>query len=80
MSQIRRSGLQTEVINFYRICCRAVRKKPIEAQNRFQQFVRSQFRQHTISPRDHNMIEYMLRKGKRQLEVYENDSVKDIHS
>ncbi|CAB4436421.1 unnamed protein product [Rhizophagus irregularis] len=80
MSQIRRSGLQTEVINFYRKCCRAVRKKPIETQNRFQQFVRSQFRQHTILPRDHNMIEYMLRKGKRQLEVYENDSVKDIHS
>ncbi|RGB28840.1 hypothetical protein C1646_767329 [Rhizophagus diaphanus] len=80
MSQIRRSGLQTEVINFYRKCCRAVRKKPIETQNRFQQFVRSQFRQHIISPRDHNFIEYMLRKGKRQLEVYENDSVKDIHS
>lgn len=29
MSQIRRSGLQTEVINFYRKCFRAVRKKPI---------------------------------------------------
>ncbi|RIA99119.1 hypothetical protein C1645_811860 [Glomus cerebriforme] len=80
MSQIRRSGLQNEVIKFYRKCCRAVLKKPIETQNRFQQFVRSQFRQHDISPRDHSVIEYMLRRGQKQLEAYESDSVKDINS
>ncbi|CAG8753112.1 12501_t:CDS:2 [Funneliformis caledonium] len=76
---ISRSGLQNEVINFYRKCCRAIRKKPIESRYRFQQFVRSQFRQYDISPRDHNAIEYMLRRGQRQLEAYESDSVKDVN-
>ena len=33
---------------------------------------------HKISPRDHSAIEYLLRRGKRQLEAYQDDSVKDI--
>ncbi|CAG8656889.1 7760_t:CDS:2, partial [Acaulospora morrowiae] len=41
---------------------------------------RTQFRQHDITPRDHAAIEYLLRRGKRQLEAYEGDSVKDIYT
>ncbi|CAG8669504.1 hypothetical protein C2G38_2159084 [Gigaspora rosea] len=76
---IRRSRLQIEVIRFYRECCKAIKRKPPETQIRFQQFLRSQFRQHKISSKDHEAIEYLLRRGKRQLESYQSDSIKDIN-
>ncbi|CAH1768399.1 11201_t:CDS:2, partial [Entrophospora sp. SA101] len=70
---ILKSGLQKEVIDFYRQCCRAIRKKSTETRPRFQEFVRIQFRQHKISSKDHSAIEYLLRRGKRQLEAYQDD-------
>ncbi|CAG8479773.1 4198_t:CDS:2 [Dentiscutata heterogama] len=75
---IRRSKLQIEVIRFYRECCKAIKRKPPETQIRFQQFLRFQFRQHRISPKDHAAIEYLLRRGKKQLETYQSDSIKDV--
>ncbi|CAG8433347.1 1556_t:CDS:2 [Diversispora eburnea] len=68
-TKIRHSGLQIEVINFYRKCFRAIRKKPLETRNRFRNFVRTQFQQHNLLPKDHSAIEYLLRRGKRQLEA-----------
>ncbi|EEB94020.1 hypothetical protein MPER_07245, partial [Moniliophthora perniciosa FA553] len=63
---LRRSGLQKEVLALYR--------RP-----KFSLFVRYTFRTNAsnISPRDVGTIEHLLRKGKRQLEMYEAPSVKD---
>ncbi|KAL0073201.1 NADH dehydrogenase 1 alpha subcomplex subunit 6 NDUFA6 [Phycomyces blakesleeanus] len=76
---VRRSGLQQEVINFYRQCFRATLQKPKENRARFQAFVRNEFRNHKIRKSDFTTIEYMLRRGKRQLEAYSSPSIKDIH-
>ncbi|RKP06972.1 hypothetical protein THASP1DRAFT_17748 [Thamnocephalis sphaerospora] len=74
----RKSGLQLEVLHFYRACMRAVRTKPEAAQPRFRQFVRQQFRRHDLRPADVAAIEHLLRIGKRQLESYGHPSVRNI--
>ncbi|KAI9478478.1 MAG: hypothetical protein EXX96DRAFT_571044 [Benjaminiella poitrasii] len=76
---LKRSGLQIEVINFYRKCFRAAREKPIEARPRFYAFIRKEFKEHNIRKSDFATIEYMLRKGQKQFEAYSQKGVKDIH-
>ena len=49
-----------------------------DSRPRFRAFVQSQFRQHAMSFRDHNAIEYFLRRGRRQLEAYQNGSIQDV--
>ncbi|KAI8143452.1 hypothetical protein BJV82DRAFT_94063 [Fennellomyces sp. T-0311] len=75
----RRSGLQQQVVNFYRECFRAARQKPIETRARFYTYIRREFRAHDIRKNDFTTIEYMLRRGKRQLEAYSSPSIQDIH-
>ncbi|KAI9030072.1 hypothetical protein CLU79DRAFT_733938 [Phycomyces nitens] len=76
---VRRSGLQQEVINLYRQCFRATLQKPKENRAHFQAFIRNEFRHHQIRKSDFATIEYMLRRGKRQLETYSSPSIRDIH-
>ncbi|KAG2362133.1 hypothetical protein BDR07DRAFT_1358066 [Suillus spraguei] len=75
----RKSGLQKEVLALYRRALRMVRTKPALTQPSFLLFVRYNF--HTqassISPRDIAAIEHLLRRGRRQLEMYEQPSVRD---
>jgi len=58
---------------------RMVRTKPALTQPKFLLFLRYTF--HTqassVSPRNVTAIEHLLRRGKRQLEMYEQPSVKD---
>ncbi|KAI9319878.1 hypothetical protein BX666DRAFT_1917072 [Dichotomocladium elegans] len=75
----RRSGLQQQVINLYRECFRAARTKPAETRPRFHAFIRREFRAHNIRKSDFGTIEYMLRRGKKQLESYSHPSIQDIH-
>ncbi|KAH8554984.1 hypothetical protein BGW37DRAFT_219178 [Umbelopsis sp. PMI_123] len=76
---VRRSGLQQDVINLYRACFRAARQKPLENRQHFYTFIRQQFRQHELKRNDFATIEYMLRRGKRQLETYSSPSIQDVH-
>ncbi|KAG1822982.1 uncharacterized protein BJ212DRAFT_1263387 [Suillus subaureus] len=75
----RKSGLQKEVLALYRRALRMVRTKPASTQPKFHLFVRYNF--HTqassVSPRDVTVIEHLLRRGRRQLEMYEQPSVRD---
>ncbi|KAG2151390.1 hypothetical protein DEU56DRAFT_727883 [Suillus clintonianus] len=75
----RKSGLQKEVLALYRRALRMVRTKPVLTQPKFLLFVRYNF--HTqvssVSPRDVAAIEHLLRRGRRQLEMYEQPSVRD---
>ncbi|KAG1774813.1 hypothetical protein EV702DRAFT_470278 [Suillus placidus] len=76
---VRKSGLQKEVLALYRRALRMVRTKPALTQPKFLLFVRYNF--HTqassVSPRDVAAIEHLLRRGRRQLEMYEQPSVRD---
>ncbi|RDB18007.1 Succinate dehydrogenase assembly factor 1, mitochondrial [Hypsizygus marmoreus] len=76
---VRRSGLQRDVLALYRRALRMVNTKPPNARPKFLLFVRFAFRTSAsnISPRNVSAIEHLLRKGGRQLEMYEDDAVKD---
>ena len=56
-----------------------VKTKPKPTQDKFLLYVRYTFRQNalSVSNRDVNAIEHLLRKGTRQLEMYEDTGVKD---
>ncbi|PHH65472.1 hypothetical protein CDD81_2252 [Ophiocordyceps australis] len=75
----RLSGLQKEVLSLYRQCLRESRKKPQYSRARFESFVRTEFsRNLSMDKRDFAAIEFLLRKGRRQLSVYAAPNVKDI--
>ncbi|KAK2005067.1 hypothetical protein LX36DRAFT_649017 [Colletotrichum falcatum] len=81
MSVARRglSGLQREVLSLYRQCIREIRKKPENAQPHFQTFARAEFDMYiTVDKRDFSVVEHLLRKGRRQLEMYSSPSIKDV--
>ncbi|KAI6044809.1 hypothetical protein EDC04DRAFT_2560824 [Pisolithus marmoratus] len=75
------SGLQREVLALYRRALRMVRTKPLHAQDRFSLFVRYTFhvQASAVSPRKVSAIEHLLRRGRRQIELYENPSIRDCH-
>ncbi|KAI8376283.1 uncharacterized protein BYT42DRAFT_574081 [Radiomyces spectabilis] len=76
---LKRSGLQQQVINFYRECFRAARAKPQANRPHFYAYIRREFRAYNVRKTDFATIEYLLRKGKRQLETYAQKGIQDIH-
>ncbi|KAI1750895.1 hypothetical protein F4782DRAFT_227421 [Xylaria castorea] len=78
---MRLSGLQKEVVSLYRNCLRASRRKPKETRPHFEAFARYEFDKNImIDKRDFAAIEFLLRKGRRQLDVYSAPGIKDIRS
>ncbi|KAK3300838.1 complex 1 protein-domain-containing protein [Chaetomium fimeti] len=76
---MRLSGLQKEVLSLYRQCVRECRKKPEASRKHFQVFARNEFEKNMgIDKRDFGAVEFLLRKGRRQLEIYSSPGVKDI--
>ncbi|KAH8905313.1 hypothetical protein BR93DRAFT_929559 [Coniochaeta sp. PMI_546] len=76
---MRLSGLQREVLSLYRSCLRASRKKPKETRSHFEHFARTEFEKNIhINKKDFAAVEFLVRKGKRQLEVYSSPGIKDI--
>ncbi|KAH7885346.1 hypothetical protein F5I97DRAFT_1937573 [Phlebopus sp. FC_14] len=75
----RKSGLQREVLALYRRALRMVRTKPVHAQPKFLLFVRFSFHMQaaSVTPRNVAAIEHLIRRGRRQIEMYENSSIKD---
>jgi len=75
------SGLQMEVLNLYKRALRITRTKPMETRAKFDILIRYTFRTHasSVNPRQISAIEHLLRKGKRQLEIYEAPLVKDCY-
>lgn len=72
----RLSGLQRDVLSLYRRCLRAAGTKPTSTRTQFQAFARREFEQYlTLDKKDFNAIEYLLRKGTRQLEQYAESNV-----
>ncbi|KAH6650272.1 complex 1 protein-domain-containing protein [Chaetomium tenue] len=76
---MRLSGLQKEVLSLYRQCVRECRKKPEASRKHFQVFARNEFEKNMkIDKRDFAAVEFLLRKGRRQLDMYSSPGVKDI--
>ncbi|CAK7568447.1 MAG: hypothetical protein SEPTF4163_006437 [Sporothrix epigloea] len=75
----RLSGLQREVLSLYRQSLRASRQKPEDSRAHFKDYARSEFVRHRdLEKRDFGAIEFLLRKGRRQLEVMSSARIKDI--
>ncbi|KAJ5712366.1 hypothetical protein N7493_008834 [Penicillium malachiteum] len=75
----RLSGLQRDVLSLYRKCLRAIRTKPTESRSNFKRYARAEFQKHiSVSKKDFNTIEYLLRKGHRQLEMYASPGIRNI--
>jgi len=73
------SGLQRAVFSLYRRCLRSAMKKPEETRQNFVVFAREEFKRNAeIDKKDFGAIEHLLRKGQRQLEIYENPSIRNI--
>ncbi|PSR97560.1 complex 1 protein-domain-containing protein [Coniella lustricola] len=75
----RLSGLQKQVLVLYRNCLRQARKKPDATRRHFEAFARAEFNKNlAIEKRDFAAIEFLLRKGQRQLEAYSAPGIRDI--
>ncbi|KAK3067507.1 hypothetical protein LTR53_015583 [Teratosphaeriaceae sp. CCFEE 6253] len=75
----RLSGLQKDVLVLYRRCLRACRSKPADTRQNFESFARREFAKHMdVGKKDFSTIEFLLRKGNRQLEIYEQPGVRNI--
>ncbi|KAJ5739713.1 Complex 1 LYR protein [Penicillium manginii] len=72
----RLSGLQREVLSLYRSCLREIRNKPaVGVVLRFS----AEFQKHlSVNKKDFSTVEYLLRKGHRQLEMYASPGIRNI--
>jgi len=76
---VRHSGLQRSVLNLYRKCLRVAGRKPIDTRDNFRRFAREEFRANAgINKKDFSTIEYLLRKGQRQLDIYSSEGVRNV--
>ncbi|MCJ1305389.1 hypothetical protein MMC08_008203 [Hypocenomyce scalaris] len=76
---MRLSGLQKEVVSLYRKCFREARKKPADVRENFRNYARTEFKKNTaLDKKDFSAIEYLLRKGQRQLEIYSSPGIKNV--
>ncbi|PHH93145.1 hypothetical protein CDD83_26 [Cordyceps sp. RAO-2017] len=76
---MRLSGLQKEVLALYRQCLRETRHKPEGVRSHFRSYARAEFaRNLSVDKRDFAAIEFLLRKGRRQLDVYSSPGIKDV--
>lgn len=75
----RLSGLQRDVLSLYRNCLRAARKKPSDTRHNFEAFARKEFEHNVnVDKKDFSAIEFLLRKGSRQLDIYAAPGVRNI--
>ncbi|KAI9053258.1 hypothetical protein LZ554_002225 [Drepanopeziza brunnea f. sp. 'monogermtubi'] len=75
---MRLSGLQRDVLSLYRKCLRVCRTKG-EARIHFEKYARNEFNKAIgLDKKDFSAIEYLMRKGQRQLEMYSSPGIKDI--
>jgi succinate dehydrogenase assembly factor 1 len=75
----RLSGLQKDVLSLYRRCLRAARSKPSDTRPNFETFARREFdRNASMDRKDFGAVEFMLRKGERQLEMYSAPNITNV--
>ncbi|TVY51998.1 Succinate dehydrogenase assembly factor 1, mitochondrial [Lachnellula cervina] len=76
---MKHSGLQREVLSLYRTCLRESRKKPANTRLHFELYARTEFDKSIgLDKKDFGAIEYLLRKGRRQVDMYSSPGIRDI--
>lgn len=74
------SGLQKDVIHLYRQSVRLCYKKPIDKRLHFLNYVHNEFHKNDyLKRKDFTTVEYLLRVGKKKVEMLADPSVKDIN-
>ncbi|KAF7314453.1 hypothetical protein MKEN_00918100 [Mycena kentingensis (nom. inval.)] len=73
------SGLQREVLSLYRRTLRVPRTKPPTTRTRWSIMLRYTFRIQAAraKPTEFSTVEYLLRAGRRQVDMFADPSVKD---
>jgi hypothetical protein len=75
----RHSGLQKQVLSMYAAFLRVIRTKQPEGQPGLRQVVGTEFRRGAQVPKsDFRLIEHLIRKGGRQLELLKSDNIQSI--
>ncbi|KAI9034567.1 hypothetical protein DFJ74DRAFT_649885 [Hyaloraphidium curvatum] len=76
----RQTGLQREVLRLYRAFLVCIRDKPDAARAPLHQWVGSQFRANAanVQVKDITAIEFLLRKGRRSLEMLEDKNTEGV--
>ncbi|XP_078171784.1 uncharacterized protein LOC144565870 [Carex rostrata] len=74
------SGMQKQVLSLYRGFLRAARSKATEDRERIHSVVSAEFRNNArnVDRRNFIYIEYLLRRGKRQLEQLKDPGTKGL--
>lgn len=62
------SGLQKQVLQFYKKCLLAAKQKPNREEA--MAFVRNEFRSAPVKRSEFRRIEFLLRQGEKQLKLY----------
>jgi len=79
MAAPRHSGMQRRVLALYRAFWRMARSKPAESRSAFEALVRQEFRRNMNVPRGNtSAIEFLLRRGERQLNMLRSADVKGL--
>ncbi len=74
------SGIQLQVLRLYKEFMKTARRKPSDAQHRFIDEIRTGFgRNKSINSRNISTIEFLLRKGRSQLNWMKDENVIDIY-
>ncbi|OMO89132.1 Complex 1 LYR protein [Corchorus capsularis] len=78
----RLSGMQKQVLSLYRGFLRAARSKPTEDRRQIESVVSAEFRRNSkqIDRKNFLYIEYLLRRGKKQLDQLKNPDTMGISS
>ncbi|KAJ7069785.1 hypothetical protein C8F01DRAFT_976969 [Mycena amicta] len=73
------SGVQKEVLSLYRRALRIPRTKPAASRTKWNLMLRYTFRLQAAraAPGAFSTIEYLLRAGRRQLDMFEDPNAKD---
>jgi succinate dehydrogenase assembly factor 1 len=71
------SGLQKQVLAFYKKCLVAAKKKPNPTQA--MDYVRNEFRNQPVKRSDFRHVEFLLRQGEKQLKMLSKDNAVDFY-
>ncbi|KNA06173.1 hypothetical protein SOVF_183520 [Spinacia oleracea] len=76
------SGLQKQVLNLYRGFLRAARNKSFEDRHQIELIVSEEFHRNSkqVDRKDFVYIEYLLRRGKKQLDQLKNSDTISLSS
>ena len=75
------SGLQKDVIHLYRAVLRAARQKPPDARKSLEKYAGAEVRKDAkrVDRKDYQLIEYLLRKGSKQLGSLKENTTTGFH-